>query len=305
MAELIELLQQQAPQFQFFQVLRLLERSEENQPNNWFKKTNLLSSSDLTFPAADIKKIQQTSTNQLILYLNFMGLVGVDSPLPHYFSEFLIGQRDTQQLQDFLKIFNQRIYQLLYLAWKKFQPIVQLEQKDYRYYQYLIALSGNCLQMHDKQEFAFAGLFGSSRHTAIGLQQLLQEYLQLPAIEIKQFVPRWLSLDVEEKLGKNLQLGANSVLGQQILSVDSQIEIHIHSLTWEKARQWLPNQTAGQRLTNIIRTYLGKMLNFDLIFHIQVTTPRILKLGCENIQLGWTSWLGMSPGKPYKIQIAN
>ena len=51
-----------------------------------------------------------------------MGLVGVSSPLPIYFSEYVARHEENgRPLIDFLNIFNHRCYVLFYLAWKKYR----------------------------------------------------------------------------------------------------------------------------------------------------------------------------------------
>ena len=73
----------------------------------------LIPAKSLSFPASDIKKCSKDEHNNIIMELNFMGLYGVDSPLPHYFSEY-VHKSHNNCLADFLNIFNNRIYHLFY-----------------------------------------------------------------------------------------------------------------------------------------------------------------------------------------------
>ena len=66
--------------------------------------------------------------------LNFLGLFGADSPLPHYFTSWLSGETEqAERARKFLIPFNHRIYQLLYSAWIQYKVPIRTEQDDDNY----------------------------------------------------------------------------------------------------------------------------------------------------------------------------
>jgi len=276
---------QDGAKYNFLQLMRLLEKcwlTDHLSSNLLNKYIQLNSAAEISFPANDIKKCTINEQNKLQLQLTFMGLCGVDSPLPHYFLE-----HNNNCIYNFLNIFNNRLYILFYLAWKKYHPFVQLN--DSPYLQYLKFLSGNLLTEQDSQEFAVAGLLGTRVHSSIGLVGLLREYAE--CIQVTQFVPYWTNLDKILQIGDAIYLGDNSLLGDQIVTRTRKIAIQIGPLDSEEALQLFPGQIKNQRLRCLIARYLCPGILFDLILIITPTITDCLKLG-NNIQLGWISWLG-------------
>src|SRR5690349_3267682 len=86
-------------QSDFFQVLRIMRK----QP------IQLTVSEELGFPASSILISEENNQREIKLY--FMGLYGVDSPLPHYFLEACLREdEESQVLRKIIGITNQRLY---------------------------------------------------------------------------------------------------------------------------------------------------------------------------------------------------
>ena len=285
--DIVQNIADEAPQYQFFQALRLLDAV-------WHKKwVSLKPAPNISFPAADIRQAELDENDHLILQLTFMGLYGVDSPLPHYFLDACaLDNEESENFRKFLDIFNHRLYRLLYLAWRKYQAHIQLENDHSDYYYYLRALSGMLLTEKDGREFAYAGLLGARVHNVIGLAELVSDYLDGTTVNIVSFVPRWLTLSEQTKLNGQHQLGNNTILGDEVLDLSGKITIEIGPLTEKKARQLLPGQQQANKLASIIMRYLGPTIIFDIALIIKFQNANILYLGCDNLQLGWVSWLG-------------
>ena len=86
------------------------------------------------YPPSDIKKVINED-GTLTFVLTFLGLYGINSPLPRCYHE----QVDFQQrimgvgqvpLQNFLDIFNNRFYWLYYQSWKKYRFYVHFNSKE-------------------------------------------------------------------------------------------------------------------------------------------------------------------------------
>ena len=278
-------------QYNFMQFLRLLEQHWLEKPIS--AKTNnlnlkLIPTKDLSFPASDIKSstIQQ---QQLTLQLTFMGLCGTDSPLPQYFSEYIRADNPGSEcMYDFLNIFSNRIYILLYLVWKKYHLFLNPEKSNYL--KYLIALSGNALTANDQREFAFAGLLGSQHHNCTSLTASLSDYLQAP-VTIQEFIPTWVDLGETLTIGRDhISIGDNAMLGNHATAAQK-IIIQIGPLTLTQAQQILPDQDSYQRLTNLIKRYIDMHISCDVVL-LLCHANNCLTLGSSDIKLGWTSWLG-------------
>ncbi|KPJ67159.1 MAG: hypothetical protein AMJ43_05765 [Coxiella sp. DG_40] len=293
-------------QYNFFQAIRLLE-------NNWLtqdlsaskvnKNFQLISASEISFPATDIKECTIDEYNKLKLKLTFMSLCGVDSPLSHYFLEY--AQRNdecSQCISDFLNIFGNRLYIFLYLVWKKYRPFIHIEKSPYL--EYLKFLSGNTLTTEDTNEFAFVGLLGSPIHGATALTGMINEYLDNVTVNVQQFVPCLINLKSVLHIGiDKICLGDNAILGDQIVTTTRKIIIRIGPLDEQCATQLFPGQIENYRLRSLISRYLGLTLQFDLFLIINNTHTHCLKLGTDVISLGRISWLGKCAHKNYRIQV--
>ncbi len=160
--------------FDFFQAVYLLERLYQDaaRPGEGApleeEAIRFQSSQRRSFPSTDVLRIEKRSSEKTRgitkrpeiaqMVLTFMGLYGVDSPLPDYFSEMIGSLGDDkedkeesydetengiQALRHFLDIFDHRIYSLYYRSWKKYRYHLQFGaggEDDFS--QYMLSLAG-------------------------------------------------------------------------------------------------------------------------------------------------------------------
>ena len=79
--------------FNFFQAVYLLEKllCQEHaiESGDFLERIRFITNNSMAFPASDIVRVEQRSKDQIItMYLSFMGLYGISSPLPSY-EEFI------------------------------------------------------------------------------------------------------------------------------------------------------------------------------------------------------------------------
>lgn len=303
-ADLINLkfLLENASQFEFFQLLYLLEHDHRIS----IAKLQLTPATQLTFPAADIQRAYCGAQGQVCLQLNFLGLYGVDATLPHYFRDILNRQgEDGQALKYFLDIFNQRVYRLLYLAWKKSQVRVPLEILANPYLRYLVAISGNKLRLEEGKAFAFSGLLGCRTVTSSALTHLLSDFLT-SKVNIQSFIAREVTVAQMSQLGTvALQLGNNFLLGNKILDFTSKISLELGPFSIEEVITVLPTSVRGRAMAKLISRYLGSTLEFEIIIYVaRIKKP--LTLGISPFMLGCFSYLGIAQtDASFKIQGKN
>lgn len=294
---LIEKITKNGTDYSFFQLMSLLEQYET------VIKLQLNPAVSLAFPSADINICQYNDKHELLIELNFMGLYGVDTPLPHYFLNMTANNKEA--VKNFLDIFNQRFYQLLYQTWKKCQLDLDLTQPKPQLICYLNALSGG--SDINNEAYRFAEQFNKRIRSSMGVAVLVKKLFKDIDVHIKQFVPNWVEVSAPILLGKNqsdLCLGHNAVLGGRILDVANKIEIIIKLLPYKKFLQFLPGTADGMQLVSLLRGYLDSRLMFDLIFIVESTARAILTLGDKNIQVGLNSWLGKQNDQPYLFRIS-
>ncbi len=309
--DLIEDFIANAPHYEFFQAVRLLEAMREGHGevdhglDAWLR---MRPAPEISFPAADIRRCRFDDNGRLDLELNFMGLYGVDAPVPNYFVEYIAREDEKSQvMRAFLDIFTHRMYAQLYLAWKKYRPVVDLDSPDSSYAGYLAALSGNALQEDEATELGFSGLMGARVRGADGLAGMLSEYLGGMPVEVRQFVPRWIKLEQDSALGREgeegLFLGDNTILGDEVLDVSGKIEIVIGPMNTAQSRELLPGGCHARPLAELLRRYLDPTVSFDFIFKVEPETIMAQCLGEEGVILGWASWLGSKLNDSYELYI--
>ncbi|MCK4608972.1 MAG: type VI secretion system baseplate subunit TssG [Gammaproteobacteria bacterium] len=297
-SDLIKELLQHGQGYSFFQALRLLEADSSD------NSTQMRSVAELSFPATDIKACHLNKQGSLVLYLTFMGLYGVDSPLPHYFLEQTLGDESSAKCtRAFLDIFNNHCYRLLYLAWKKYHPLMHVKQRS-AYLEYLKSISGNLLTKKDTTEYGVTGILGARIHNSSGLAGLLREYLEIDKIFVHQFMPRWIKVGAALPLGQTaINLGDNTLLGNQVVSLMQEIAICFGPITFLRAQQLLPGQPKYALLKSLIQRYVGTAILFTLVITIYAPTAKIIRLGQDQAQLGWASWLGVLQQDIYEIKV--
>jgi type VI secretion system protein ImpH len=178
----------EGPSFSFFQTLRLLRHyvSVPREPGNIdgsaLDGISVIPNLSLTFPAADIEKIEETGDEQSSRFrvtANFFGLYGVSSPLPTFYTEALMDERadDESASRDFINLINHRLYQLLFRSWLKhrqFQLVVEERDAAHRERLFSVLGLGEKVFRDDIEDpvslLRYIGLFSQSPRSALGLK---------------------------------------------------------------------------------------------------------------------------------------
>jgi len=253
--------------------------------------------------------------------VNFMGLTGPQGVLPLCYTEFVMerSQRRDTAASDFFDIFNHRMVSLFYQAWEKYRFTVSYErgEKD-RLSQSLadmIGLGTAGLQRRlepdvvDESLFYYAGLLAQTPHSAVGLEQILSDYFQVP-VAIDQFAGRWYRLDKSNQTsftGNNTlyeALGLGAVVGDEVWDQQSLARIRLGPLALDQYLDFLPGGAAYKSLRSLVKVYSGEQLDFEAQLILKRDDVPACELGKETNrapQLGWVTWmksvpLGRDPG---------
>jgi type VI secretion system protein ImpH len=283
----------------------------------------------LSFPSADISRIDQIDHNSLEstrMILTFMGLYGVSSPLPPYFSQMLAELDDTEEylgeeedteegikaLRLFLDIFNHRTYSLFYRGWKKYRYHLQFEAEARdRFSQYMLSLIGlgtpalqEAVGVDVPRLIAYSGHLGQRMRNSCGLQNMLRGYFGGIHVKITEFMPRWVPIPEQYRahLDRRVRLGENFTIGQKIRDVNGKFRITLGPLSLQMFRDFLPRGQYFRELNRIVKFYAPDQLSFDVELLLRKEDVPPMKLSAvqayadpnadEAAQLGWTSWLG-------------
>lgn len=253
----------------------------------------------------------------------FMGLTGPNGALPDHYTALVI-ERSHQKtkdhsLREFFDLFNHRAITLFYLAWRKHRICEEYERMqgpgrdgEDRFTSALLSITGFGIpavrgrhSFSDEFFLFYGGFFSNVRRTATGLMQILRNFLR-SSVRIEEFQGRWLYLpedvqssfpDRNEPHGRNLSLGVNAVAGSRAWDRQSLFRVVLGPLDRETFLRYLPGSEALHTIEQIVRTYAGIHLDFEIQLVLKADdVPQCQLSGNENCRplLGWTTWLGKS-----------
>ncbi len=275
------------------------------------------------------------------LVITFLGLLGTTGALPRHYTEIVMRHeremrgKEAGALRAWFDLFNHRLVSLFYRAWKKYRFWLPIEQGDQvrkepdPFTRGLFSLVGMGMRSmrhrlrvgsqeatesgpHERvwakvEDFGllyYSGLLSQQHRTAIGLEQMLSDYLRLP-VQVEQFQGQWLQLDESNRshlgeLGLNNELGTNVVVGQRVWDVQGRIRVQIGPLTNRQFEVFMPDDSAvpeGKafyQLSHLIRLYVGPEFEIDVQLLLQpaeVPECRLPESSGDGARLGWNTWL--------------
>jgi type VI secretion system protein ImpH len=234
----------------------------------------------------------------------FFGLFGPHGPLPLHLTEYA---RDREQhfgdstFRRFADLFHHRLTMLFYRARANTEPCVSLDRAEGRrfdtYVGSSIGLAPAALRRRDaapdEAKLHLAGLFALPMRPAVGLRSILREFFRVP-VRIEELVGEWLPLRSADRCRLGLSgtaLGHDAILGAAVWSRQHKFRVVCGPLAYADFKNLLPNGTSVDRLRDLVLSYLGYELEWDLNLVLDADSVPALKLG-ESGELGWNTWLG-------------
>lgn len=331
---LIRELLEEGHRFDFFQAVTLLERAApEAAPIGGTgpaarEAIRIRPDVNLGFPAGTIDRVEWLSppedgaalspatagaaaadeAGRYQITATFLGLYGVDSPLPSHWSEEILHEQivDTT-VRDFLDIFHHRIYSVFYRIWTKYRYPIQYRTKgDDRFSRRFLALIG--LESPEVERAAglpamrllrYAGLLVQRPRSAAGLEAFLADWFGLPGAEVIPCTGRWVRVNPAElsRLGRaSSVLGESLILGSRVYDVGGQFRVILGPLDFPAWRRFLPEGDAHAEIRSLIRFFVTDHLDAELELRLRGSEVPPLTLDPEDPpRLGWTTWLTTGP----------
>ena len=313
--------------FNFFQAVRLLERvyatrrpiGQASDPAR--EVVRFHTPVTLTFPASQIHALTPESADTddptpPQMTVAFMGLTGPLGVLPHPYTELLMERlrNKDRSLYEFLDLFNHRVISLFYRAWEKYRFPVAFERGlEDRFTEFLFDIAGlgtrglrHRFSFPDQGLLSYGGLIANKPHSASATAGVLSDYFGAP-VAIEQFKGQWLKLEPESfsTLGRaNHQLGQRTVVGTRVWDTQSKFRVRFGPIRLAQFTALLPNGSAFQPASELIRFLAGQEFDFDLQLVLQKTEVPFCKLSRQaKPRLGWTTWLKTKPFKADDEQV--
>jgi type VI secretion system protein ImpH len=305
--------------FDFYTAVRLLERYFDEAPSPGEtadvrrERIRLRPDVDLAFPPSDVKSIKRrempSGQEGAEVCVTFLGLYGIDSPLPIYFYEKLNTEvPETEPLRAFLDIFNHRFYSYYYAAWKKYRPGLHYRpggrDDDSERFLSVAGLSTpgatKGAPVRKMRMAALASYLAGPTRTAWGLRHVLTDLLDGTRVRVVENVPRWVRIKNRPQLAANGGLGAvlgvTATIGERVYDCSGKFRVEIGPLSFEEFQSFLPGHEGAETLDYLVRLYAPDYLDYDV--KLRLRTPEIVpaQLGNRKGKLGKNVWLGRPEG---------
>jgi type VI secretion system protein ImpH len=304
MADVIDLLEREARRLNFFGSVELLEsffHARGVADPLGMGRIQFEPDPSFGFPPSDIVSIERRD-DRIVFTLSFMGLVGVTSPLPVYFADFIVQhEAEAGALLDFLTLFNNRMYALFYQAWKKYRLIRMYSHPgdSAPLRRCVSSLAGSDIAAFSSGEhidrlLAYTGLFAGKTRGGAGLSAVLSDFFGVMPVRIYEFMPRWAPLPEPMLLGHdaNNGLGTHTILGTSIYDRSGKFRVVIGPVASAAFESFLPNGKNHTLAKKLIESYCAEPLDYDIEVLLQSEDLITVELGKDNARLGENAAIG-------------
>lgn len=298
--------------FSFFQAMRLLRhltgRGASGSDGDAEAMIRIRPNLSLAFPSSDIESIEplEDETGYRIT-ANFLGLYGTASPLPTFYTEDLLEEaaQDESVSRDFLDIFNQSLYEMLYHGWLKYRQFLNIaEVNDNDYLERLYCLLGlgaeplrksNSIPGGDYKLLRYIGLFTQHPRSAAGLGAMLSDALGDIPLEIVPCIPRKASIPPSQRMRMGFsgsRIGVDSFLGEEIADRMGKFRIQIGPLDQAGFLQFTPGNQSYDMLIALTESYMSDPLSYEVELILGARQAQTVALGDPvRSVLGVTTWV--------------
>jgi len=299
--------------FDFFAVLRELERSSPKKPKISQSTVpeedvaTLGQTPFLEFPASNLEDFQDGRHDIPHVKTRFLGFFGPQGALPLTTTIEALNwtNQHDPSFTRFVDIFANRFQQLFFRAWADARPIAQYDRPDSdRFFAYVGSMAGvgtapyrSRDSVDDIAKVGFAGLVGAQAKSASRLKQLLRGVFGIE-VDVIERVGSWLMFEPDDRTAIGRQgasLGQDSFVGTRAYSINDKIRIQISAPTLDQYRAFLPSGDRFENLVDLTFFYLGHHADFDVELGLKAELAPPVQLG-KSGELGWTSWI--SPRRP-------
>lgn len=257
----------------------------------------------LQLPRFEVAAVQRREERYEVV-TTFLGLYGVSSPLPAFYTEELIeaAQEDRTTAQTLLDIIHQHLFEL-YIAGKDKHHALDavVERGDRRFRDSLRSLVGlrdeevrRTLPDPDRM-LRYVALLGPQQRSAAGLRTLLKDALGEVGVDIEECVERRVRIPAASRVLIGQQshaLGQNTVIGFHVRDRLGRFRIRIGPLDEEQFHSLVNRHNHWQWLVRLIRFYLNTPLQCELELMLEEGAGGTTVLGEPSLgQLGTTTWL--------------
>ncbi|MGB8926749.1 MAG: type VI secretion system baseplate subunit TssG [Pantoea agglomerans] len=265
------------------------------------------------FPVSELKAVEydeEDDSKPPVIRTTFMGMYGVDSPLPTAYLDDISQRRGGHEaLQGFLDIFSHRILTQFYRIWRKYSYPATFEHGGTdSISQSLLGLVGLGIPGTAKNIATpvsrFLGLLGVLRQpgkTQEGMQALVSLLAPGTRVQVSPYCLR--PVAVSKPLGfygdEDFLLDGNTPLGDEAMDASSQLLVALTTDDEREAHGWKPEGLLYQDFLVILRVYLGWRFKAKITLTTNTRLLTVPPLGEGPFWLGMNGVLG---AEGYELQ---
>lgn len=264
------------------------------------------------FPVSELKALETDAAqpeDPPTVRTTFMGLYGVDSPLPTAYIDDIAQQREGHEvLESFLDIFNHRIMTQFYRIWRKYSYPATFEAggKDATS-QSLLGLIGMAIpgtQQHfatpSSRFLALLGVIRQPGRTAEGVQALVRLLAAETRVVVSPHCLRSVPITSPMVFADDEMnwLDGYWVLGDEATDANSQLLISLHTENRTEATDWLPDGAVYSDFLVLLRVYLGWRYHARIELTVSTALLPAPVLDDTSFKLGLTGVLGLDDQAP-------
>ena len=269
------------------------------------------------FPVSSLKRIEindEHPERPASVYTTFLGLYGVDSPLPGmYLDDIAQGRDGHEAVTSFLDIFNHRITTQYYRIWRKYAYPATFEAggRDATS-QCLLGLVGLGISGSAEQVATpvsrFLALLGNMRlptRNAEGIRALVGLLARETRVTVTEPDPVKVAVEHRSGLGgrDRVRLSQRATLGKSGKEACSRVLVTLSTENLQEANDWLPGGQLHRDLLVLMRVYLGYRSDARLRLTVPLPLlPEARLSKARRMQLGRNAVLGHQDGKTSKTQ---
>ena len=289
--------------YTYAQCMRLLYRLVKKQGGDAEKQIKVFPALDMGINDAELVSVTKKD-HVYRVEVSFLGLYGVSSPLPNFYTEDLItsAQDDKPTGKDFLDIFHQRLYALYTAGLEKYFPLQAVVEKKNTDFPNLLL---SCVGLRDDllqkqftdptQLLKYVSLLGSKQRSAEGLKTLLMNVFEDVNIDIEQCLENYITVPLKYRffLGESgHEIGNNALLGDKLVDRNNKIMVSIGPMSHHSFDSLLNDGRKWPMLISMIKFYLNAPLDCDLQLLLDIDGAQTTQLGTNSwSQLGQNTWL--------------
>jgi type VI secretion system protein ImpH len=275
------------------------------------------------FPAGEVQTIKRED-GLVKLFTHVIGLFGPAGVLPHHDRDMVTGGEPNMLMRDFLDIFNSRAITLFFQAWLANRYDVSLEMhrrgiydKEDAFSMILLSLCGLGLPSTRNQRLfsddvyaSSVGLLSRPVRPASTIRRCIAAQFNVD-VEVFEFIEERIHLPrrIQTRLGMldagHNRLGRSAIAGTSVPAHRQRFEVRVGPLnrtTFERlcpfedddqVAKAVPKNIMFCRLVDLVRSILGRPLDFDVRFEVEAEAVEPAQLG--KTRLGFDSWVCSTP----------